>query len=301
MAGIFFSGAAHLFAPIYSYSFWAPDYQMSGLVVSQNWKDQPDLWLDASLLGALTAVLKKKWGWALLLSAMAPCFKENGWAVFPVAFFLLAVRKELKFVPLWVWLATIGVVGVLMIFRSLTGLNFLHIDNVGHNINWWVRYHNAVCGPFFLFSWSLLVFPAMIAAGLGMAAVIFKMRPAVCLLLPLSCWILGSALAAHFYNADFVSCMFAFLVDSTRIINFITAIIWLFGVILLVKNRALWPTSIILICGWLLSASTLAIGLAVGTHVIFTANSFYCALCGIACGQMAVYMKSICCRQMTLG
>lgn len=99
-----------------------------------HWKNQPDLWATASILGCLLNVLKKRWWLALVLATVAVGFKEIGWIAFPMAL-TTALFSGIK-VPRWVWITAPMIVSSMLAIRfSTIGMGY----QMGTNANWWKK------------------------------------------------------------------------------------------------------------------------------------------------------------------
>ena len=126
-------------------------------VVMASWKDQPDLWTDTLVVGALLLAYRRQFGLTLLCCALAVCFKESGWLAFPLLLIQLAATKRFREVS-WRWYAAAAItVAALLVFRLSAGPEVFRGYHLGSNHNWPTRYIRSVCGVYFL---MLILYPA---------------------------------------------------------------------------------------------------------------------------------------------
>lgn len=149
-----------------------PRVASADLMIVQGWKDQPDLWANCFLLGAMIFALKKRYGWALVCTAAAIGFKESGLMAFPLVAILAVSRGEFKKIPIWVYGASIVMLALMMYARWLAGPLVLQFHSYGNNVGGLTRYSNAVFPLAFtgIGSWSTFIF------GIGIFAFIVQ-RP----------------------------------------------------------------------------------------------------------------------------
>jgi len=164
-------------------------YETPAVDVIYHWKDQPDLFVNILVVGAMLAALDRRWIISLICSALAVCFKESGWLSFPMVATAVAFNGGWRQIPKWVYGAIVAIAIVLLTFRWSAGRDvFFGRSNV-HNAHPIWRYWNiAMEGLFTGAVWKLG--QATLAAGLLVLAII-RSRPVVAavafaLLVPLS-------------------------------------------------------------------------------------------------------------------
>jgi hypothetical protein len=116
--------------------------------VIMEWKNQPALFADCSILAAALLALRKKWVPALCIAVMSIFFKESGWIVYAFVFLTLLLAGKLPETPKWVYAATVICIAIPIMARHLSGMGYIGGLTIGSNQNWEARYLTSICGVY---------------------------------------------------------------------------------------------------------------------------------------------------------
>jgi hypothetical protein len=114
------------------------------LLFCQGWKDQPDLFANCLTVGALLLAIDRRYTWALLCAALAPCFKESGLLTFPLVLGVVIYQGDLKTMPKWVYGGVVTVFAFYMYGRWSSGPMVFRFHTHGGDAGAWARYSNAI-------------------------------------------------------------------------------------------------------------------------------------------------------------
>ncbi len=274
LASVFLFGCTRFYLP--PLSFLLPDHELfspsSALLTS--WKDQPDLWTDCLIMGALLASLTKRWWAALLCTGLAICFKESGWLTFPMILIVLGFQGQLKSIPKWVYGAGLGMSLVLLALRWSAGPKVFVGYRLGRNLYWYLKYNTAVGG---MLSGVVLGSTGSFVMALVLFALFFLWKPKSPIIILLG---LISAFATNIAVIMLqkqvgwdVAGVLSFSWE-TSIVPCLIALFWIAGIFLLWKTpwaRHSALASLLLGC---VAATQYAAAAHVRTHVLYLADSF---------------------------
>lgn len=114
------------------------------LMIVQGWKDQPDLWCNCLVLGAMLLSMRGRYGLALLSTALAIGFKESGLMAFPLVLITVSFTQGFRRIPPWVYSAAVVILGLMMWGRYAAGPLVFRFHTYGRNVGGWTRYSYAM-------------------------------------------------------------------------------------------------------------------------------------------------------------
>jgi len=130
-----------------------------------DWKNQPEIWSGAAILGSLTFALYRKWVGSILCSAVAVAFKENGWLTFPLLGLLLYGTGRWKETPRSVIAAYFACIIALFLIRLNCGASVFYGYHYGHNNGWLARYVYAAMTPYISTFFAITCAPVILGTG----------------------------------------------------------------------------------------------------------------------------------------
>jgi hypothetical protein len=145
-----------------------PRISNADLLLLQGWKDQPDLFANCLIIGAMIFALRRRYGWALVCAALAPCFKESGLMVFPLLLGVVIYCGDLKQLPKWVYAGVASVLALYMLGRYSAGPMVFHFHTHGGDAGALTRYSNAM----FPHAWMSLDSLGEALAGIGISGLL---------------------------------------------------------------------------------------------------------------------------------
>lgn len=246
----------------------------SALVLG-SWKDQPDLWANSLILAALVLTHRRRFGWALACSAVAVCFKESGWLVFPLCFVQLLAMRRLRELPPWVYGVSVVVVLTLLAFRYSAGPEVVRGYHMGSNTHWRNRYVNALEGLYFSFLFSFL--PGwLLGHALYAGALAVRRLGPVRGVLSFLAMAVGVAFCYARIAALTVPEAIVGLLDpeNNYILVAVLTAVWLFGAVSLARNRSLRNWAAYFFVLGAISATTFVAATQVLSHALHLAMSF---------------------------
>lgn len=246
----------------------------SALVLG-SWKDQPDLWANSLILAALILTHRRRFGWALACSAVAVCFKESGWLVFPLSFVQLLATRRLRELPPWVYGVSVAVILTLLAFRYSAGPEVVKGYHMGSNAHWRDRYANALEGLYFSFLFSFL--PGwLLGHALYAGALAVRRLGPVRGVLSLLTMAVGVAFCYGRMAALTVPEAIVGLLDPVNNFSLVAVItaLWLFGAVSLARDRSLRNWAAYFFVLGAISATTFVAATQVLVHALHLALSF---------------------------
>lgn len=114
------------------------------LLICDGWKDQPDLFANCLILGAMVCALRNRLGLALACAGVAIGFKESGMMAFPLVALIATSQRGVRSIPWWCYAGGAGIMGVVMICRWFAGPLVFAFHTYGRNVSGLTRFGNAM-------------------------------------------------------------------------------------------------------------------------------------------------------------
>lgn len=270
-----------------------PRIGFSDLLILE-WKDQPDLFANCFILGALILAIRGRFAFALLCGALAIGFKESGLMSFPLVFLAMAWTGRVKQIPKWCYAATAALLGLMMVGRWFAGPLVFRFHSYGGHTGAVTRYTNAMLP---------LGFGALVSAGQTLAGAglfgLMAWRPKGLIVWTLC--VLGllgtSVVLVSWQNGLPLDVGFAQLIDTgTRPILLLLA--WLLVFALLWRNKFLFKWAMFFAASAYLLALPFGMATQAAEHVLTLARAFQCAYgacvllaTGIALSEALKYLR----------
>ncbi len=118
----------------------------NGLLLEGGWLDQPDIWANCCILGAILLAYHRKLWPALLVATAATTFKESGFVAFLFAFGVIAFTGQVKRTPWHFYLAVGTVLFALFALRWQAGPEVRAGGATMMSKYIWVRFQGGVAG-----------------------------------------------------------------------------------------------------------------------------------------------------------
>jgi len=265
----------------------SPRIWNADLLLTQGWKDQPDLFANSLILAAMICTFRKRYGWALLFGALAPCFKESGLLAYPLLLGVVTYQGELKRLPKWIYAGVGAVYAAILLARYLAGPMVFHFHTHGGHAGAVVRYTNA------MLPLSVLLLTSFGAALLGLALfsllILKPNRPLVWLRILLPTLLLAILIAALQGGVTYDVAFAQFLMDGWQSTLLFT--LWLVVTFLVWQQREFLKPAIFLTACALLVAVPFATVTGALEHVLTLARAFqagYGACVALSLGRAVV-------------
>ncbi len=263
----------------------------------QNWKDQPEMWAGACILGAVILACDRRWVWALACAFAAVCFKESGWLVFPLSGVALWSRSQLRTVPhcVWVWAAVL-ILG-LVVLRAWAGPAVFAGYHYGHNGHWWPRYFHQAGGCYLLFLTMTTSAGGVVLGTLLFVILRFWRRSlATGMVVAAAAIAIAAALQSRWCGGDFVAGLVCLLDWNEGLLCVVQSFLWLWLAFSLWKNRPYRRSAAALLLMDLLACAVVAAASQVTLHALYLALAFQSTLVSVPlalCFKRAVGLRSL--------
>ncbi len=265
-----------------------PRVNNADLMIIQGWKDQPDLFANIFVVGALILAVKNRWVLSLLCAAAAIGFKESGLMAFPLAAIVVWPTQGLKRMPWWVYVSSASIVALMMVARWFAGPLVFAFHSYGRDVGGLTRYLNAML-PLGL---SALSSAGETLVGAGLAGLLLW-RPK-----SLPVW-LGAILGLLFAGVALVACQeslpldvaFAQLLDQGAV-PVLLLTLWLIVIAVLWTHKIYFKWAMILAACAFVSALSFGLATQAALHVLALARAFQagygaCVVFGVGAAVLA--------------
>jgi hypothetical protein len=252
-------------------------------------KFQPDLFANLLIFSALALLCSRKWIGALVCTAIAICFKESGWLALPLGVVILASRRQLQLVPKWMYIATIAMMAVLVLFRWSAGPAVVHGFHMGSNQFWYSRYANAVEGAL---SINSQVDPgeALFALSIYLLYRVKRLqRPLIGLGILATALIAGAAISAHQEHCSLLIGAVMILDPSVRLPVVLACLVCMVGLDAVVRDKDLRGFAVLSVALGLIAALQFVAATQILTHALVNALAFQSLF--VACVSIAVVKR----------